>query len=115
MAVTKEHDTCISRCPQTASKRISNITNRARRLRCEPLFTPLTKPNRCRAKRGTFVLEEKLVSALRTVLHDPEVAGQMERGGTIPRWLSPDDLKATMEQDEARWAAVIRAAGIKVE
>jgi tripartite-type tricarboxylate transporter receptor subunit TctC len=60
-------------------------------------------------------VEERLSGALKTVLSDPEVATQMERGGTIPRWLSPDDLKATMEADEARWAAVIQAAGIKVD
>jgi tripartite-type tricarboxylate transporter receptor subunit TctC len=60
-------------------------------------------------------VEDKLANALKTVLSDPEVAALMERGGTIPRWLSPDDLAATMIRDEERWAGVIRDAGIKVE
>jgi tripartite-type tricarboxylate transporter receptor subunit TctC len=59
--------------------------------------------------------EVKLSNALKTVLADAQVASQMARQGTVPRWLSPDDLKATMEKDEVRWAAVIRDAGIKVD
>jgi tripartite-type tricarboxylate transporter receptor subunit TctC len=39
----------------------------------------------------------------------------MERGGTVPRWLSPDDLAATIVRDEERWAAVIRDAGIRTD
>ncbi|HWM47842.1 MAG TPA: tripartite tricarboxylate transporter substrate binding protein [Xanthobacteraceae bacterium] len=57
----------------------------------------------------------KLSDALKTVLNDPEVAAQMQRLGTIPRWLSPAELKETMAKDEARWAAVIKEAGIKVD
>jgi tripartite-type tricarboxylate transporter receptor subunit TctC len=60
-------------------------------------------------------VEEKLANALKTVLGDPEVAALMERGGTIPRWLPPDDLAATIVRDEERWAGVIRDAGIKAE
>jgi len=60
-------------------------------------------------------VEDKLASALKTVLADPEVMAQLERGGTIPRWLPPDDLAATMEKDEVRWAGVIRDAGIKAD
>jgi len=60
-------------------------------------------------------VEEKLANALKTVLNDPDVAALMERGGTIPRWLSPDELAATMIRDEERWAGVIRDAGIKAE
>ncbi len=59
--------------------------------------------------------ESRLSEALKTVLNDPEVAAQMARIGTMPRWLSPDELKETMEKDEARWAAVIKQAGIKVD
>jgi tripartite-type tricarboxylate transporter receptor subunit TctC len=60
-------------------------------------------------------VEEKLSNALKTVLSDPEVVAQMERGGTIPRWLSPDDLAATIVRDEERWAAVIRDTGIRAD
>jgi tripartite-type tricarboxylate transporter receptor subunit TctC len=60
-------------------------------------------------------VEDKLASALKTVLADPEVAAQMERGGTVPRWLPPDDLAATIVRDEERWATVIRDAGIKTD
>jgi len=60
-------------------------------------------------------VEEKLSNVLKTVLADPEVVTQMERGGTIPRWLSPDDLAATMVRDQERWAGVIRDAGIKAD
>jgi tripartite-type tricarboxylate transporter receptor subunit TctC len=59
--------------------------------------------------------EEKLANALKTVLADPEVIALMTRGGTIPRWLSPDDLAATINQDIERWAGVIRDANIKAE
>ena len=65
--------------------------------------------------RNTKPVEEKLSNALKTVLSDPEVVAQMERGGTIPRWLSPDDLAATIVRDEERWAAVIRDAGIRTD
>jgi tripartite-type tricarboxylate transporter receptor subunit TctC len=60
-------------------------------------------------------VEEKLANALKTVLADPDVIAQLTRVGTIPRWLSPDDLAATMKNDEERWAAIIRDAGIKAE
>ena len=60
-------------------------------------------------------VEAKLSGALKTVLEDKEVAAQMERGGTVARWLAPDDLAAQMVKDEARWADVIKQAGIKAE
>jgi tripartite-type tricarboxylate transporter receptor subunit TctC len=60
-------------------------------------------------------VETKLSNALKTVLEDREVAVQMERMGTVARFLPPDALKATMEKDEARWAAIIKEAGIKIE
>lgn len=60
-------------------------------------------------------VEQKLAAALKTVLEDKEVAAQMERGGTVARWLGPDDLAAQMAKDEASWANVIKQANIKVE
>ena len=60
-------------------------------------------------------IEATLSHALKIVLNDPEVIGQMTRLGTMPRWLSPDDLAATIEKDTARWAEVIKQAGIKGE
>jgi tripartite-type tricarboxylate transporter receptor subunit TctC len=60
-------------------------------------------------------VEAKLSGALKAVLEDKEVAMLMERGGTIPRWLAPDDLAAQMDKDTVRWADVIKQAGIKAE
>ena len=60
-------------------------------------------------------VEAKLSGALKATLEDKEVAMLMERGGTIPRWLAPDDLVAQMDKDTARWADVIKQAGIKAE
>ena len=60
-------------------------------------------------------VEEKLSSALKTVLADNEVATQMERGGTIAALAGARRSRGEMDKDEVRWADVIKQAGIKAE
>ena len=56
---------------------------------------------------------KKLTNALSSALGDMEVAAQLERMGMIAAWMSPEDLKATMAVEEARWSDAIKGADIK--
>jgi len=48
-----------------------------------------------------------------TALADPELQGKAERLGMTAAGSTPDEMRARMEQDIKRWAAVIEKAGIE--
>jgi tripartite-type tricarboxylate transporter receptor subunit TctC len=56
-----------------------------------------------------------LQAELRKVYNDPEIRKRLEAGGMDPNWMDPAELSAAIERDIAKWATVVRQAGIKAE
>lgn len=70
------------------------------------MFTPVGVPQSA---------QTKLADALKNALLDTDTVIQLDRLGFVVSWSSPDELKDTIVRDEVRWAAAIKAAGIKPE
>jgi tripartite-type tricarboxylate transporter receptor subunit TctC len=59
---------------------------------------------------------EKLRAAIAKVLADPEIQARMRRGGAIAvSSKSPDDFKAFMEGETAKWTKVIEDSGVRAD
>jgi len=49
------------------------------------------------------------------VLNDPESRDRLTAQGLEPAPMTPEELRRNTEQDTARWARLIKAAGIRTE
>jgi tripartite-type tricarboxylate transporter receptor subunit TctC len=59
---------------------------------------------------------EKLRAAIAKVLADPEIQARMRRGGAIAvSSKSPDDFRAFMEGETAKWTKVIEDSGVRAD
>jgi len=58
---------------------------------------------------------ETLNTAVRRVLESPEVAGKLTGAGNTVRIESPEQFRATVKADRARWAQVVRQAGVTLD
>jgi tripartite-type tricarboxylate transporter receptor subunit TctC len=59
---------------------------------------------------------EKLRAAIVKVLADPEIQARMRRGGAIAvSSKSPDDFKAFMDGETAKWTKVIEESGVRAD
>ncbi len=58
---------------------------------------------------------ETLNAAVRRVLESPEVAGKLTGAGNTVRIESPEQFRATLKSDRARWAQVVRQAGVTLD
>ena len=70
------------------------------------LFAPLNTP----AEIVTLLSRGSIA-----VLGDPKVRGPLEKQGMEPAGSTPRELTAQVEDEIARWAKVIKDAGIKTE
>ena len=59
--------------------------------------------------------QARLNAAVRDVMRLPEVAAGLDKMGLIPLTMSADEFSAYVRKENERWAAVVKAAGIKPE
>ena len=57
----------------------------------------------------------KMNAAVRTVLEMPEVRARLEGAGNTVRIESPEQFKATVHANRAKWAEVVKAANITID
>jgi tripartite-type tricarboxylate transporter receptor subunit TctC len=68
------------------------------------------------APKGTDPkIVQKLNQAIRTVLENPETRTKLEAAGNSIRVESPDQFKATVKANRAKWAEVVKAARINID
>lgn len=60
-------------------------------------------------------IQARLNGAAREVLRQPEVVASFDKAGLIPIGGTPEEFAAFVKKDMERWAAVVKAAGIKME
>jgi tripartite-type tricarboxylate transporter receptor subunit TctC len=58
---------------------------------------------------------QKLNQAIRTVIENPETRAKLEAAGNSVRIESPEQFKATVKANRAKWAEVVRAARITID
>jgi tripartite-type tricarboxylate transporter receptor subunit TctC len=57
----------------------------------------------------------KVNSAVKAALETPAVRDRLVALGNTPRWESPDQFRATVKADRAKWAAVVRQVGATID
>ena len=60
-------------------------------------------------------IAEKMNLAIKRALDDPETRKKLAELGNTPRYETLDQFRATVKADRARWAAVVKAVGAKVD
>lgn len=60
-------------------------------------------------------ITQKLHSALVKVVGDPDVRKQLASQGAVPLTNTPQEYRQLMEQESAKWAAVVKKSGITLE
>ena len=68
------------------------------------------------APKGTDAqIVSKLNSAIRTVLNTPEIKSKLESAGNSVRIETPEQFKATVKSNRAKWVEVVKAANISID
>ena len=70
------------------------------------LFAPIALPRD---------IQVRLQGALREVMRMPEMVASFEKAGLLPMPGTQEEFTAFVKKDMERWAAVVKAAGIKVD
>jgi tripartite-type tricarboxylate transporter receptor subunit TctC len=60
-------------------------------------------------------IQARLNGALREVMRMPDVAAGLDKMGLVPLTMSAEEFAAYVRKENERWAAVVKAAGIKPE
>jgi tripartite-type tricarboxylate transporter receptor subunit TctC len=57
----------------------------------------------------------KINAAVKYALSQPAVADRLAQLGNSPRWESPEQFRATVKADRAKWAAVVKQVGATID
>jgi len=57
----------------------------------------------------------RLTTELQAVLDTPEFATRLQPLGVAPAHVAPEQFRALIASDTARWADIVKAAGITVQ
>jgi tripartite-type tricarboxylate transporter receptor subunit TctC len=60
-------------------------------------------------------VQARLNGAVREVMRMPDVAASLDKTGLLPLTMSAEEFAAYVRKENERWAAVVKAAGIKAE
>jgi len=57
----------------------------------------------------------RLNAAVKEALETPSVRERLIQLGNTPRWEAPEQFRATVKSDRAKWAAVVKASGATID
>jgi tripartite-type tricarboxylate transporter receptor subunit TctC len=57
----------------------------------------------------------RLNAAVKDALETPEVRERLVQLGNTPRWETPEQFRATVKADRAKWAEVVKASGATID
>jgi tripartite-type tricarboxylate transporter receptor subunit TctC len=60
-------------------------------------------------------VQARLNGAVREVMRLPDIAAALDKSGLLPLTMTADEFAAYVRKENERWAAVVKAAGIKAE
>ncbi len=58
---------------------------------------------------------ERLGAALNKITQSPEIVEKFKSLGAIPRALGPAEFGAHLKSEDARWSAIVKASGVRIE
>jgi len=58
---------------------------------------------------------DKVNAAVKTALETPSVRERLVQLGNTPRWESPEQFRATVKSDRAKWAEVVKSVGATID
>ena len=61
------------------------------------------------------VAVNKINQAVKAALENPEIRKKLVDSGNTPRWESPEQFKATVKADRAKWAVVVKESGATID
>jgi tripartite-type tricarboxylate transporter receptor subunit TctC len=60
-------------------------------------------------------IQARLNGAARDVMRMPEVAASLDKSGLLPLVMTTEEFTAYVRKENERWAAVVKAAGLRFE
>ena len=66
-------------------------------------------------KNMDTVMLNKINAAVKTALETPAIRQRLIDAGNTPRWESPEQFRATVKADRAKWAVIVKASGATVD
>ena len=57
----------------------------------------------------------KVNAAVKAALETPAVRDRLVQLGNTPRWETPEQFRATVKADRAKWAAVVKQVGATID
>jgi len=58
---------------------------------------------------------DRLGAAINKIVQSPEITAKFSNLGAIPRTEGPADFGAFLAREDARWGAIVRASGVRIE
>jgi tripartite-type tricarboxylate transporter receptor subunit TctC len=58
---------------------------------------------------------ERLGEAINIIVGSPDMIGKFTHLGAIPRTLGPKEFGAFLASEDARWGAIVKASGLRIE
>jgi tripartite-type tricarboxylate transporter receptor subunit TctC len=58
---------------------------------------------------------DRLGAAINKIIQSPEISAKFSSLGAIPRSEGPADFTAFLASEDARWSAVVKASGLRIE
>ena len=58
---------------------------------------------------------ERLGEAINAIVGSPDMVGKFTNLGAIPRTLGPKEFGAFLASEDARWGAIVKASGLRIE
>jgi len=58
---------------------------------------------------------DRVSAAVKTALETPTVRERLVQLGNTPRWESPEQFRATVKSDRAKWAEVVKSVGATID
>jgi tripartite-type tricarboxylate transporter receptor subunit TctC len=58
---------------------------------------------------------DRLAAAIRQIVQSPDIADKFAALGALPRGLGPKEFGAFIASEDARWSAVVKSSGVRIE
>ena len=58
---------------------------------------------------------DRLGEALNKITQSPDIVEKFKNLGAIPRSLGPAEFGAHLRSEDARWSAIVKASGVRIE
>ena len=58
---------------------------------------------------------DRLGAAINKITQSPDIVEKFATLGALPRALGPKEFGAFLESEDARWSAVVKSSGVKIE